>query len=65
MTGPLRCQLMGLAEIRNRLGISRQRVHQLAAGSDFPKPCDVLIMGRVWLEADVERWIRTHRPELM
>jgi predicted DNA-binding transcriptional regulator AlpA len=56
---------MGLAEIRNRLGISRQRVHQLAAGSDFPKPCDVLIMGRVWLEADVERWIRTHRPELM
>ncbi|MEU8816049.1 DNA-binding protein [Actinoplanes sp. NPDC048796] len=58
-------QLMGMTEIRLRLGgITRQRVHQLALRDDWPEPYDELIQGRVWRAADIEAWIRVHRPAL-
>jgi prophage regulatory protein len=56
--------LMGSAEIGERLGVSRQRVQQLVTRPDFPKPLRVLAMGKVWDSEDVEAWIREHRPEL-
>lgn len=55
---------MGAGEIGDRLGVSRQRVQQLAARDNFPKPYDELQMGKVWLIKDVEAWIREHRPDL-
>lgn len=55
---------MGTAEIRQRLGLSRQRVYQLTQRPDWPPPCDHLIQGRVWNHDDVEAWIQAHRPEL-
>ncbi|MFF5214304.1 hypothetical protein [Micromonospora sp. NPDC000442] len=30
----------------------------------FPEPIAVLAMGKVWRKADVQAWIREHRPEL-
>lgn len=55
--------LMGAAEIGKRLGVSRQRVSQLAADDPtFPKPVAELAAGRVWETADIERWIAEHRP---
>jgi prophage regulatory protein len=56
--------LMGAREIEDRLGVSRQRVHQLTSRPDWPAPYDELAMGKVWRIADVETWIRTHRPDL-
>ncbi|WP_245922719.1 DNA-binding protein [Paractinoplanes atraurantiacus] len=57
--------LMGVAEIRVRLGgVNRQRVDQLALRPDWPKPYDELVRGRVWRIADIEAWIRVHRPAL-
>ena len=56
--------LMGAGEIADRLGVCRQRVQQLAAQPDFPRPLDQLQMGKVWLAADVEEWIRIRRPKL-
>lgn len=57
--------LMGTAEIRIRLGgISAQRVDAIAKKPTFPAPVAVLTMGRVWHRADVEAWIREHRPDL-
>lgn len=54
---------MGTAEIRRRLGgISRQRIWQLTNRTDFPKPYDVLIQGKVWRKGDVEAWIAEKRP---
>lgn len=38
------------------LGVSRQRVGQLAARPDFPEPLDVLAMGKVWAADDIRRW---------
>ncbi|WP_436531239.1 helix-turn-helix transcriptional regulator [Actinoplanes sp. HUAS TT8] len=53
--------LMGAREIANRLGLSRQRVQQLADRDDFPAPFQTLFMGRVWLSHDIELWIRASR----
>ncbi|MEV6348579.1 DNA-binding protein [Actinoplanes sp. NPDC051851] len=59
-----RLPLMGIYEIRMRLGCSRQRINQLASRPDFPAPAAEIRRGRVWLEADIEAWIAEHRPEL-
>ncbi len=56
----VRHRLAGPAEIAAMLGVSRQRVQQLARSGDFPEPYDVLAGGRVWLRSDVEAWARTH-----
>ena len=56
--------LVGPAEIRGRLRVSRQRAHQVMHRDDFPRPYQVLPMGTVWDAADVERWIRQRRPHL-
>lgn len=58
-------RLMGSAEIGRRLGgVSRERVYQITQRRNFPEPYQKLMMGFVWLEADVEEWIAQHRPEL-
>jgi predicted DNA-binding transcriptional regulator AlpA len=54
--------LMATAEIRARLGLSRQRVYQLTQRPDWPVPYDVLVVGKVWRREDVEAWIIRHRP---
>ena len=50
--------LMGVAEIARLLGVSRQRVTQLAKSPGFPEPTVVLAAGPVWESADVESWAR-------
>jgi predicted DNA-binding transcriptional regulator AlpA len=53
-------RLIGISAIARRLGVSRQRVHVLAGHTGFPRPAHELETGRVWREADVERWIAAH-----
>lgn len=55
---------MGAAEIQERLGVGQRRAYTIVARRDFPAPYQVLKMGAVWDAADVEAWIRVHRPEL-
>jgi predicted DNA-binding transcriptional regulator AlpA len=51
--------LVSVAEIRELLGVSRQRVHQLIrADPTFPTPVAQLGVGRIWLRRDVEIWAR-------
>jgi predicted DNA-binding transcriptional regulator AlpA len=54
---------MGLREIEKRLGISRQRAHQLTEHQRFPPAYDVIKAGRIWKTEDVDRWIAENRPE--
>jgi predicted DNA-binding transcriptional regulator AlpA len=55
--------LVGMAEIAEMLGVSRQRVAQLIETyEDFPKPEVELTGGRVWSRTAVESWIASH-PE--
>jgi predicted DNA-binding transcriptional regulator AlpA len=48
--------LVGTHEIAQMLGVSRQRVFQLTAKDDFPRPTAELAMGQVWLREDVVKW---------
>lgn len=49
---------LGIAEIAERMGLSRQRVHQLLLNdSTFPKPVVELSAGKIWHGADVLPWI--------
>ena len=57
---PVMHHLVGAQEIGAMLGVSRQRVQQLAARDDFPQPEVTLAMGKVWKRADVEAWARDH-----
>jgi predicted DNA-binding transcriptional regulator AlpA len=55
--------LVGMAEIAEMLGVSRQRVSQLIETyEDFPKPEVELTGGRVWSRTAIESWIASH-PE--
>lgn len=53
--------LLGLAEIAEQLGISKQRANQLVRRVGFPAPDDVLRMGVVWRAEPVEKWVREYR----
>lgn len=54
--------LLGISELRVRFGgVSRQRVDQLTRRADFPKPLADLAQGRIWLGADVERWLKQRK----
>ena len=55
--------LVGLTEIAELMGVSRQRVDQLSNSyGDFPTPEADLASGRVWAKAAIEGWLATH-PE--
>jgi predicted DNA-binding transcriptional regulator AlpA len=50
--------LVGVAEVADMLGLSRQRVHQLAAQQDFPPPVASLSAGLIWRRDDIRRWAK-------
>lgn len=54
--------LVGTGEVRAMLGVSKQRAYQITRSKSFPDPVANLIQGPVWRRADVEGWIREHRP---
>jgi predicted DNA-binding transcriptional regulator AlpA len=56
--------LMGAAEIGQRLRLSKQRTYVIIGRKGFPDPQAELAMGKVWLSEDVETWIKTNRPHL-
>lgn len=49
--------VLGIAELADRLGVSKQRASQIARSSKFPKPYAELAAGPVWLEPNVLRFI--------
>jgi predicted DNA-binding transcriptional regulator AlpA len=51
-------ELVIAADIARRLGISKQRVGVLAAGTGFPDPIGTLGRSHVWRWSSVERWAR-------
>ena len=57
-------RLMGVSEIAERLGVSRQWTSNLIQRKGFPDPAvDYLRMCKAWLASDVERWIADHRDQ--
>lgn len=56
--------LVGVSEVGDLLGVSRQRASELARTADFPLPVASLASGPVWLEPAVLRFAKswTRRP---
>jgi len=53
--------LVGVAEIAEMLGISRQRVNRMVQTvADFPAAEIELSAGRVWKRSRIEAWIKKH-----
>lgn len=49
--------LVGVAEIADMLGVSRQRVNAIVqTHDDFPEPAAVLSAGRIWERSAIESW---------
>lgn len=61
MSNPRLPDLMGAGEIARLLGVSRQRVQQLAQRPDWPSPVAILDMGKVWISDDIHQWVTDHR----
>ncbi|MBB5828152.1 helix-turn-helix transcriptional regulator [Micromonospora carbonacea] len=58
-------RLVALSDIAEMLGgVSRTRATEITNRATFPAPIDTVASGRVrvWARADVEAWIRAHRP---
>lgn len=52
--------LVGIAEIAELIGVTRQRVDQLTrADPEFPQPVAELHAGRIWQRADIVKWARS------
>ena len=51
-----RLPLLGLTEVGEALGVSRQRAHAVAAEPGFPAPWITLKQGRIWRTGDVVAW---------
>jgi prophage regulatory protein len=53
--------LVAGAEIAEMLGVTRQRVFQLARKhDDFPRPAADISVGRIWRRSDIQRWAIKH-----
>lgn len=53
--------VVGVPEIAQILGVSRQRVYQLIdTYEDFPAPVATLAVGRIWSRTAVEEWNQLH-----
>lgn len=63
---PLNLDLIGISQIADEFGVSRQRAGQLAADDDFPAPVLTPPSGRLYTRASVQafhqRWAQTRNP---
>lgn len=50
-------ELLGVAELAELLGVSKQRASELARSSTFPAPVAELASGPVWLAPSVSRYV--------
>ena len=51
--------LVGVAEIAEMLGVTRQRIHKITlTDPTFPQPEAKLSAGHIWKRADIEAWAR-------
>ncbi|MCX4554258.1 AlpA family transcriptional regulator [Streptomyces sp. NBC_01500] len=56
MTNTAPAEHVGVTEIGEMLGVSRQRANKLVARPDFPAPVAQTKAGRAWERAAVEKW---------
>ena len=59
MAHPKKLDLVGVAEVREILGVSRQRVHQIVRDHpDFPEEVADLAAGKIWYRSEIVQWAK-------
>ena len=56
-------ELVGPKEVADLLGVSRQRVTQLARQPGFPKPVAVLKAGKIWDADEIRAWAERRKQQ--
>lgn len=51
-------KIVGVAELAEMLGVTRQRAWQLTKTADFPAPCYQMKAGDFWKLSDVQAWAK-------
>jgi prophage regulatory protein len=54
---------MGITEIADYIGYSKQRVSQFVEQNDFPRPLAVLGQGRIWATESIDEWVDANFEE--
>ena len=54
---PMFPKLLGVAEVAEMLGVSKQRASELARQESFPRPVISLASGPIWIEAAVSQFV--------
>ena len=57
--GPLPARLLRLPEVIDRVGLRRSAIYQRMSEGRFPKSRSLGPKCTVWVEAEVEEWIRS------
>ena len=57
-------ELVGIATVARKLGVSQQRARQIIDNPrrQFPRPAATIDSRPGWHEADVDAWLDEHRP---
>lgn len=55
--------LMGTSEVAERLGVTRQRVHQMVTSGVLPPPEATLSAGSIWRGEVIEEWVSEHQDQ--
>lgn len=50
-------ELVGISEIAEMAGISRNTLAQRVKRGKLPEPVAVLKAGKIWLRSDIEAWL--------
>ena len=59
LEAPMLPELVGMSDIAEMAGISRQRVHQLAGSPGFPTPVAATRQGPLMTKIAAERWVQS------
>ena len=54
-------ELMGVGEAAAHMGVSKQRIHQLARTFGFPEPAARLDCGPIWYGRDIRAFARIRK----
>lgn len=55
--------VLGIAEIAEALGVSRQRAHQLTSTKNFPVEIGRVRATRLWSRQDIEEFVKLHTQQ--
>lgn len=50
--------MLRIAEVCRRTGLSRSQIHRMIDGSSFPEPIKLSARATAWVEAEVEGWLQ-------